>query len=44
MENLVYDGAKACCARVRLDSELPADALALIRADPRVVSVSQTAA
>jgi D-3-phosphoglycerate dehydrogenase len=43
MENVMYQGAKAACARIQLDSVLSADCIATIREHEHVFSVTTAA-
>lgn len=42
MENIIYDGAKAACARIQLDETIGEDLLTAIRANQAVISVDVT--
>ena len=42
MENIIYDGAKAACARIQLDEPPGDDHLNAIRANESVLSVTVT--
>jgi D-3-phosphoglycerate dehydrogenase len=41
MENVIYQGAKAACARIFLDAPLSADALSFLRSHEHVLSAAQ---
>ena len=43
MENVIFEGGKAACARIQLDQELGGNELEAIRIHPLVLSVHQTA-
>jgi D-3-phosphoglycerate dehydrogenase len=40
MENVIYEGAEAACARIQLDAPLDADHLEAIRRNPHVLAVA----
>ena len=42
MENVIFEGGKAACARIQLDRELGENELEAVRAHPFVLSVHQT--
>jgi len=42
MENVIFEGGKAACARIQLDRELGGTELEAVRAHPLVLSVHQT--
>jgi len=42
MENIIYDGAHAACARIQLDNELTAEHLAKIRENPNVLGIDSS--
>ncbi len=42
MENVIFEGGKAACARIQLDHELGGNELEAVRAHPLVLSVHQT--
>jgi D-3-phosphoglycerate dehydrogenase len=40
MENVIYEGAEAACARIQLDAPLTAEHLDAIRTNPNVLAVT----
>lgn len=42
MENIIFDGSKAACARIKLAGPLDDDRMAAIRSNEHVISASQT--
>lgn len=42
MENIIYDGAEAACARIQLDTELTAEHLERIRTNPHILAVEMS--
>ncbi len=42
MENIIYDGAEAACARIQLDTELTPEHLDRIRTNPHILAVEMS--
>ncbi len=42
MENIIYDGAEAACARIQLDDELSSEHIAMIRQNPHILSLDSS--
>lgn len=42
MENIIYEGAEAACARIQLDDELNSEHIAMIRRNPHILSIDSS--